>query len=206
MKRLALIAVAIAFAPAVFADHCDMHLIDNTAYRLQQSSHHFASLVRSIVGETHTVRTAEELAEAAERLHEEAHHGAPCSRLDQEFHEVAEVFEHLTQDVREDHTLHHNPHVNADFARLRADFQAVDRAIHGGGIPGPRPVTTTVQLGSHNYRYAATALPGTITNVALVAQYSRARCLMGSSYGFSGNTLWVNYGCRGAFQVTYLAR
>lgn len=206
MKKIALIALAIVFAGPALAEHCNVRLIDQTAFRLQNESRTFAGVIRSVQGDSHAYQVAGELAEAAEALHELAHHGAQCREIDASFHEVEEVFEHLSGDVAEDHALHHNPTVNAHFARLTQAFQAVNQAVHGA--PAPRPVTVNLHLASNNHQPNSQVMPGLVQSMNLVRQHSGffGRCVAGTSFGFDGNTIWVKYGCRGDFSVTYLAR
>jgi hypothetical protein len=66
---------------------------------------------------------------------------------------------------------------------------------------GPQ-VTKSVSCASINGR------PGScrtefeeITSFRLESQFSQAPCVEGQSYGLTGDTIWVNNGCRGSFSV-----
>jgi len=79
----------------------------------------------------------------------------------------------------------------------------------GGGPFGPGPVvshltTVTKECASGSYRYTECSFPGEVVLVELEHQLSSARCTLDRTFGFRGNVLWVNAGCRGRFKVSYI--
>ncbi|XP_065322077.1 uncharacterized protein LOC135929428 isoform X2 [Gordionus sp. m RMFG-2023] len=46
--------------------------------------------------------------------------------------------------------------------------------------------------------------PGNITNIALLEEFSKNKCVFGESYGHAYNYVWVDDGCKAGFLVTYL--
>jgi hypothetical protein len=69
--------------------------------------------------------------------------------------------------------------------------------------PGPVDRVVTLDCSSLNYQPASCAVNGNIRNARLVVQLSHGRgvCEQGRTWGFSGNTIWVNNGCRGTFEA-----
>ncbi|KAH3894069.1 hypothetical protein DPMN_018226 [Dreissena polymorpha] len=55
----------------------------------------------------------------------------------------------------------------------------------------------TIDCDSLNFVYQS------INNVRLKEQRSKSECKLNSSFGFDGNHIWVNKGCRGRFNVCY---
>ncbi|HWU71553.1 MAG TPA: DUF3011 domain-containing protein [Pseudoxanthomonas sp.] len=76
----------------------------------------------------------------------------------------------------------------------RAEFAA--RGL-GGGNSGNYSVT----CGSVGNRYTTCAWNGRYGRPALIQQLSNATCREGISWGYSGNQIWVNNGCRARFGV-----
>ncbi|KAK6190285.1 hypothetical protein SNE40_002191 [Patella caerulea] len=70
-----------------------------------------------------------------------------------------------------------------------------------------RPVCTDIQLSSRGYRLKTEVFDDATSVVAMdvLKRKSRSTCTFGSSYGFHGNTVWVNNGCRADFRVCYKA-
>lgn len=75
---------------------------------------------------------------------------------------------------------------------------------HGGpgwpGNPG-RPAQVIVNCSSGNYRFERCFVRGRIFNVNLYRQYSNASCQLGRSWGYDGNSIWVDRGCKADFVV-----
>ena len=76
-----------------------------------------------------------------------------------------------------------------------------------GAHYAPQPVpggveTITIPFGSDKERYAEYRVPGRIVDVQL-SQNSKAPCAGGSTWGYDGDRLWADAGCRGFFTVTY---
>ncbi|XP_035827684.1 lectin ADEL-like [Aplysia californica] len=65
--------------------------------------------------------------------------------------------------------------------------------------------TTTVNVSSWNYQHATKMLSSAscIYSMQVAKQQSTAACTFGTSFGFVGNTMWVNDGCRADFSVDY---
>ncbi|XP_052260254.1 uncharacterized protein LOC127864551 [Dreissena polymorpha] len=63
----------------------------------------------------------------------------------------------------------------------------------------------TIDCDSLNFVYQVCNVPGakSINNVRLKEQRSKSECKLNSSFGFDGNHIWVNKGCRGRFNVCY---
>jgi hypothetical protein len=75
-------------------------------------------------------------------------------------------------------------------------------------IPGPRPFPPNpsseyaeVACSSRNFNYTTCNVGSNISSVNLLAQHSNADCIYGETYGFTGDKIWVNNGCRGLFGV-----
>ena len=54
---------------------------------------------------------------------------------------------------------------------------------------------------SRSYRYRECTTPGLIYEAGIYEQDSRTACRYDYSWGFYGNVLWVNRGCRASFWV-----
>lgn len=79
--------------------------------------------------------------------------------------------------------------------------------LPGGGGEGPiiLPVENVVRhCASDQYRYNECRVRGRILNAEITRQYSHAACLQGRTFGFHGNTLWVDRGCRANFLISFL--
>lgn len=76
----------------------------------------------------------------------------------------------------------------------RADF----RVWTGGGFEG-RPVI--VACNSDDERLNRCRVGEGIWNVRLRSQYSGSPCVLGESWGFDDDEIWVNHGCRADFFV-----
>lgn len=95
------------------------------------------------------------------------------------------------------------------------DFEVISEYDRGdrGGYPGypddpwrrryGRDRTEQIQCNSQGYRYntCATRSRGRIVTIQLIRQLSKTRCVYGRTYGVSGNSIWVDQGCRGDFAV-----
>ncbi|MCK7595489.1 DUF3011 domain-containing protein [Pseudomarimonas salicorniae] len=71
----------------------------------------------------------------------------------------------------------------------------------GGGLPGGRPHggDYSVTCASDNERYRTCAWNRSYGRPFLIEQISRTACVEGRSWGYDGNQLWVDHGCRGRF-------
>jgi hypothetical protein len=58
-----------------------------------------------------------------------------------------------------------------------------------------------VNCSSGGYNLSYCPVNGQIQSARLVNQQSAASCQLGNSWGWQGNTIWVNRGCRGTFVV-----
>ena len=75
-----------------------------------------------------------------------------------------------------------------------------------GGGDGPiisEVERTVFHCSSSRYRYAECYVPGYIIHARVVRRASSARCVEGQSYGFYGDTVWVDRGCRADFEVFF---
>lgn len=77
---------------------------------------------------------------------------------------------------------------------------------HHPGGPGPGwggPQRMEIDCSSQRYAYAECRVPGYIVDARLLVQYSygRGQCIPGNTFGYYRDTLWVNEGCRGKFEV-----
>ena len=72
----------------------------------------------------------------------------------------------------------------------------------GGGVAGIDIVTESVSIDSWGYQYNSlnTGLEN-IQQMRITSKRSSSACTLGYSYGFTGNTVWVNHGCRGTFRI-----
>ncbi|MGZ3693794.1 MAG: DUF3011 domain-containing protein, partial [Bdellovibrionota bacterium] len=77
----------------------------------------------------------------------------------------------------------------------------------GGGqyFPPPYPVQlqTTLNCSSFNYQFNNCMINANIVSVQLVNQRSMAACVLGQSWGYQANSVWVSQGCQGDFVVYY---
>ena len=58
-----------------------------------------------------------------------------------------------------------------------------------------------IQCDSVDYKAASCDAGGVVIDVTLTKQYSTAKCVEGRTFGSSGSTIWVEYGCRAKFTV-----
>ena len=73
-----------------------------------------------------------------------------------------------------------------------------------GHVPSYQDTETiTIAFGSDKERYAEYRVPGQIVDVRL-RQNSNSPCVQGATFGYRGNTLWADQGCRGYFTVTFV--
>ncbi|MDH5287764.1 MAG: DUF3011 domain-containing protein [Betaproteobacteria bacterium] len=77
----------------------------------------------------------------------------------------------------------------ADF-RIRTEFRP----------PPPAPAPGITACESHEYRYNFCPT-GPIRDVQLVEQRSQAPCVLGRSWGWRRDGIWVDSGCEGVFRV-----
>ncbi|PCI26504.1 hypothetical protein COB52_05930 [Candidatus Kaiserbacteria bacterium] len=82
----------------------------------------------------------------------------------------------------------------------RAVFQV---RTNGGPGPGPRPVRLDCESIGHSYHECR--IRGRIRDAYVTYRYSNAPCQEGYDWGYWGDTLWVDNGCRAEFEV-YLRR
>lgn len=90
---------------------------------------------------------------------------------------------------------------------------AIQRSVtyRNGGYPNPYPPspyppypghTFSLTCESWNHAYANCPVGGYIQSVQLQQQRSRESCIYGSSWGYTGNSVWVSRGCRATFLVS----
>ena len=60
-----------------------------------------------------------------------------------------------------------------------------------------------LHLESWSYQYAEELLDGPVISMILTEQESKTDCVLGTSFGFDGNRVWVDKGARGWFKVKY---
>lgn len=75
---------------------------------------------------------------------------------------------------------------------------------HGGGHGGPgwgHDRAQYVSCASGGYRLERCAVNGFIRNAQLVRQDSSSACVLGQSWGYERNTVWVDRGCRATILV-----
>lgn len=81
--------------------------------------------------------------------------------------------------------------------------RAVFVEVRGGGLPGSRPGYGdggySVTCSSEDERYRTCAWDRRQGRPLLIEQLSRTACIEGRSWGYDGNQLWVDRGCRGRF-------
>ena len=68
----------------------------------------------------------------------------------------------------------------------------------GGPFP---PQQVAVLCASSGMRHAVCDQGGIIISAQLARQDSRSACVEGRSWGYTGTQLWVDHGCRGAFNL-----
>lgn len=80
-------------------------------------------------------------------------------------------------------------------------------ALAGGSaitLVGPKdgsPGTYIYEFDSWEYGRAEATAPGPVSAIRVVTQRSKSPCSSGSSYGFSGDRIWVSGGCRARVEV-----
>lgn len=62
-------------------------------------------------------------------------------------------------------------------------------------------VIARIRCESWNYRYASCFTGLFIDYVQLEQQHSNAPCILGATWGYDSNSIWVNQGCRATFRV-----
>lgn len=67
-----------------------------------------------------------------------------------------------------------------------------------------RPTQRQVALSSGGGRYSEMDLGAPLSNITLVKKDSASPCTKGFSFGLKGTKAWVNYGCRGSFNVDFV--
>jgi hypothetical protein len=68
------------------------------------------------------------------------------------------------------------------------------------GYPGnPPPAQIIINCNSPGYQFARCFVRGRIFNAQIVRQYSSAACVLGRTWGFDANSIWVSNGCMGDF-------
>ena len=89
----------------------------------------------------------------------------------------------------------------------RADFEVLVSDRDGGYQP-PRPPhrppvrTEIVRCDSDFNLFNSCNVSGQIIDAQLVDQRSNSPCQLGRSWGYDGNRVWVDRGCRASFRVT----
>jgi hypothetical protein len=206
MKKFVLaLGLGVLLVPGISQAHDScVEQVKHSSHRLESAASHLAQSLRAMHVSADVQDSADQLVRTSGHLHRMADSASSCHHLQHDFENVTHAMEHLEHELQHDHHLHHNPHVRQHMQQVRVAIAAVEASFRV--VPPARPVTTNVSLGSSRYRYNQTILPGTITNVMLVAQHSSSACRQGQSFGFQGNILWVNHGCNGTFAVTYVAR
>ncbi|GFN74957.1 D-galacturonic acid binding lectin [Plakobranchus ocellatus] len=73
----------------------------------------------------------------------------------------------------------------------------------GVALSDPPLQCQQVSLNSNgfNYRRQVQSNVAEVRSMSLISQRSRSPCINGSSYGFYGQSVWVNNGCRANFNV-----
>lgn len=199
--------LALGFVPGLAkADHC-VDKVKSASHPLDKKAEHLAQALRNLAAPADVQDTADDVARDAKHLHQMAHSAASCHHLQHDFEKVQHSWEHFEDHLHTAHSVHHNPHIKAHVQEVRTAIAAVAAAFRTLPPPTPvHPVTVNVALGSGGYGQNQTVLPGTIQNALVVQQQSIRRCVAGRTFGWQGNTLWVNHGCRAVFSVTYLAQ
>ncbi|XP_013383892.1 lectin ADEL-like [Lingula anatina] len=65
--------------------------------------------------------------------------------------------------------------------------------------------TTSATCSSHGYTYATCPISGVVTSMYVTTKHSVSSCEYNKSFGFLGNNIWVDKGCRATFTVHYCA-
>ena len=52
-------------------------------------------------------------------------------------------------------------------------------------------------------KYVERKMGGDVTSMTLIKRESSSACVIGVSFGFKGNVVWVDKGCSGSFKVVY---
>lgn len=66
--------------------------------------------------------------------------------------------------------------------------------------------TRTLECKSENFRRTLCSIGSPIERIRLLEKKSDASCVNGSSYGFSGESIWVDKGCAAVFEVRFNTR
>lgn len=86
-------------------------------------------------------------------------------------------------------------------ASAQSNFETMDlRRRH------PVETRMTVECSSSGYRYNTCQVGEGIRAVYLASQISRTQCIEGENWGYTYDSIWVDKGCRGRFDVILSSR
>ena len=77
-------------------------------------------------------------------------------------------------------------------------------AAHPSRDSGRYTAFATIECASNSYKYATCSVPGRILYVDKIRNISKTNCVEGRNWGYQGNRVWVDNGCRGLFEVEYV--
>lgn len=83
---------------------------------------------------------------------------------------------------------------------LPLEFRDISRETRR---PSRSEQSTTLRCDSDDMRRHTCAAPGEITRATLSRQISGSACVQGTSWGWQGDSIWVDRGCRAEFTVIY---
>jgi hypothetical protein len=76
----------------------------------------------------------------------------------------------------------------------------------GYGYPPPGQIKrqSVINCNSIDYQFARCMVNGPVVSAQITQQLSNSACVLGQTWGYEGNSVWVNQGCKANF-VVYLA-
>ncbi len=70
----------------------------------------------------------------------------------------------------------------------------------GGGYPPPR--CENITCSSNGYAYNQCYASGRVRDARVINQLSKTSCILGQTWGYDRDMIWVDHGCRATFEVT----
>ena len=84
--------------------------------------------------------------------------------------------------------------------RFLKNYSSQSWCFHIQNLSGCEPTKKTIRMESWGFAYAEKAMK--VSSMTVNNRQSSSACTMGHSFGFDGEKVWVNHGCRADFDVT----